>query len=157
MSVSRLTAVDLVADLVTVMALDAQTNPHPWNEAQWLDSFAQHDCYMLRDEDNAEHALLGFAVCMVTLDEAELLLIAIDPARQGQGFGHQLLQQLIQLLTANGVVKLFLEVRESNSKAQAFYQRHHLQLAGVRKGYYPTELGRENAQLYTLELCKETP
>ena len=136
-----------LSDLSAVMRIDQHTNTHAWNEQQWCDSLAQHRCFGL--EHQAQ--LIGFAVCMVTLDEAELLLIAITPPLQGQAYGSVLFRALLNELATDGVNKLFLEVRASNLSAQAFYQRHQMTLSGIRKGYYPIDSGREDAQLYTLE------
>ncbi|MGL4994874.1 MAG: ribosomal protein S18-alanine N-acetyltransferase [Deefgea sp.] len=131
--------------LADVIELDEETNPHPWTGKQWVDSLENHTCYGLWQGER----LMGFAVCMITLDEAELLLIAIAPEFQRQKLGSELIQSILQELSAQGVQKLFLEVRESNEAACGFYIRHAFEQAGRRKGYYPTSQGREDALLYT--------
>ena len=131
--------------LSDVIELDEATNPHPWTGKQWVDSLENHTCYGLWQDET----LLGFAVCMITLDEAELLLIAIAPEFQRQKLGSQLMEAVLQELRGQGVQKLFLEVRESNEAACGFYIRHQFAQAGRRKGYYPTSIGREDALLYT--------
>ncbi|MBM5575195.1 ribosomal protein S18-alanine N-acetyltransferase [Deefgea sp. CFH1-16] len=136
------------ADLSAVLAIDTATNPHPWTAAQWLDSLNHHQCDGLWLQDE----LIGFSVCMVTLDEAELLLIAIAPQWQRQHWASQLLTALKAQLLRNGIVVLFLEVRESNQAARALYVKHDFTPSGRRKGYYPTSEGREDALLYTLHL-----
>lgn len=132
-------------NLADVIELDEATNPHPWTGKQWVDSLENHTCYGLWLGEQ----LLGFAVCMITLDEAELLLIAIAPEFQRKQLGSQLIQGVLTELAAQGVLKLFLEVRESNDAACGFYLRHQFEQAGRRKGYYPTSFGREDALLYT--------
>ncbi len=133
----------LPADLDALLALDAATNPHPWTAAQWQDSLVQHLCLGL--EDNG--VLAGLAVAMLLPDEAELLLIAVDPARQGHGLGRQLLTTLRTELAAGKRKKLVLEVRASNLSAQQFYAAAGLSEIGRRKNYYPTAEGREDALL----------
>ncbi len=130
-------------DLESLQALDAATNPHPWNTAQWQDSLAQHLCLGLE----AEGKLVGFAVAMPLPDEAELLLIAIDPARQAQGLGRSLLAALCKALADRQCEQLFLEVRESNARAYHFYTAAGMTEVGRRKNYYPAPLGREDALL----------
>lgn len=131
--------------LSDVIEIDEATNPHPWTGKQWVDSLEHHTCYGLWKGET----LLGFAVCMITLDEAELLLIAISPEFQRQNLGSQLIQNVLNELRSQGVLKLFLEVRESNIAACEFYGRHQFDQTGRRKGYYPTNTGREDALLYT--------
>lgn len=56
------------------------------------------------------------------LDEANLLLMAIDPQMQGKGLGYQLLETSIERLE-NQPVQIFLEVRESNKAAIGLYEK----------------------------------
>lgn len=135
-------------DLPAVLALDMQTNPHPWNQAQWQDSLRQHVCLGLTSQDR----LLGVVVAMPLPEEAELLLIAVQPAHQGLGLGRELLQALLDLLRAEYRERLFLEVRTSNVRAQKFYAAAGFQEIGRRKNYYPAQTGREDALLYALNL-----
>ncbi|MBM5571058.1 MULTISPECIES: ribosomal protein S18-alanine N-acetyltransferase [Deefgea] len=131
--------------LSDLIELDEATNPHPWTGKQWVDSLENHTCYGWWQGGS----LVGFAVCMITLDEAELLLIAISPSLQRKRLGSQLLQAVLQELRVQGVQQLFLEVRESNTAACEFYRRHLFTQSGRRKGYYPTTTSREDALLYT--------
>ena len=135
--------------LADVIELDEATNQHPWTGKQWVDSLDHHTCYGWWQGEQ----LVGFAVCMITLDEAELLLIAIAPEYQRQKLGSRLVQAVFSELSGQGVLKLFLEVRESNAAACGFYRRHQFEQAGRRKGYYPTSIGREDALLYTHQVA----
>lgn len=90
--------------------------------------------------------IVGFAICQVVLDEATLFNIAIDPKYQGQKLGLTLLMTLIEQLKQRGITTLWLEVRESNHKAIALYERCLFNQVDIRKNYYPTKDGkRENA------------
>lgn len=81
----------------------------------------------------------GFALARVTLDEAELLTIAVHPQAQGQGLGKALLAQLTHALRARSVAKLFLEVATDNAPAVALYARAGFTEVGRRRGYYPRQ------------------
>lgn len=131
------------SDLDALLALDATTNSHPWNAAQWRDSLAQHLCLGLE----VDRQLAGFAVAMPLLDEAELLLIAIHPDQQHQGCGKALFAALRAELAVRQCERLFLEVRESNLQARHFYTAAGLTEVGRRKHYYPAAEGREDALL----------
>lgn len=92
------------------------------------------------------HQIYGFAICQTVLDEATLFNIAIDPQKQGLGLGRQLLNELITQLRQKGILTLWLEVRESNKKAQALYDSLGFNQVDIRKNYYPTADGkREDA------------
>ncbi|MCZ6831549.1 MAG: hypothetical protein O7F73_18545, partial [Gammaproteobacteria bacterium] len=49
-------------------------------------------------------------------------------------------------------VRCLLEVRCSNGGAIALYRKHGFTEDGVRKNYYPTDGGREDALLMSLNL-----
>ncbi len=133
------------ADLASLLALDAATHPHPWTAAQWNDSLADHLCLGL----DISGKLTGFAVALPLPDEAELLLIAVEP--QGHGHGRQLLQALNDELRLRSLNRLLLEVRESNARARRFYAAAGFAEIGRRKNYYPATNGREDALIYSLE------
>ncbi len=97
-------------------------------------------------------AVCGFAVLQTALDEATLLNIVVKPAAQGMGLGSKLLEALVQLASDGCVNRLLLEVRRSNSRAIALYRKYGFLDDGIRKHYYPTATGREDALLMSLEL-----
>ena len=45
----------------------------------------------------------------------------------------------------NGVSAMFLEVRVSNAAARALYAQAGFREIGMRRGYYPARVGREDA------------
>ncbi|QIW15936.1 ribosomal-protein-alanine N-acetyltransferase [Pasteurellaceae bacterium RH1A] len=97
--------------------------------------------------------IVAFAICQTVLDEATLFNIAVHPAFQGQGYGKQLLNELILQLKEKGIATLWLEVRASNQAAQALYDRLGFNEVTIRKNYYPTpDGGRENAVVMALYL-----
>ncbi|MBN6063714.1 ribosomal protein S18-alanine N-acetyltransferase [Aggregatibacter actinomycetemcomitans] len=93
-----------------------------------------------------ESRIDGFAICQTMLDEATLFNIAVDPQQQGLGLGRRLLSELMTQLKQKGILTLWLEVRESNKKAQTLYDSLGFNAVDIRKNYYPTADGkRENA------------
>lgn len=92
----------------------------------------------------------GYALFSTLLDEAELLQIAIDPGCQGRGLAAELLRFAMVRLAQEGVSRLMLEVRSSNHRAIRLYQRLGFEQDGVRKDYYPTATGREDAVLMSV-------
>lgn len=80
--------------------------------------------------------IIGYAVFYSAADEGELNSIAVDAAFRRCGAATGLLQKAISDLSAAGVAKIFLEVREHNSGAIAFYEKQGFLAAGVRRGFY---------------------
>jgi ribosomal-protein-alanine N-acetyltransferase len=88
----------------------------------------------------------GFILGRMTLDEAEILNLAVRPKCRMQGEGRALLKELLRRFAESGVSRVFLEVRESNLGAMAFYERGGFRRAGRRDAYYQDP--REAALVY---------
>lgn len=78
----------------------------------------------------------GFICGRRVLDEGEILNLAVNPEFRRKGVGAALVQALLEVFAKDRVVQVFLEVRESNTAAIAFYQRVNFRLTGKRPAYY---------------------
>jgi ribosomal-protein-alanine N-acetyltransferase len=78
---------------------------------------------------------VGFSLVRSVADEAELLLIAVDPARQHCGVGQSLLDEFVNAARAMSAVRLHLEVRDGNP-AVRMYRAAGFVPAGRRRNYY---------------------
>lgn len=140
----RLTA----TDLPEVLALERQVQTHPWRPSSFEDCLrGRHHCWLAKHNDE----LLGFVVLGWAGGEAELLNIAVHPTRQGQGIGRSLLHAAIELAQPQADM-MFLEVRVSNRKALQFYYHEDFFEVGLRRDYYPSTNGREDALVLTRQL-----
>jgi ribosomal-protein-alanine N-acetyltransferase len=83
-----------------------------------------------------ESILSGLVVGRRMLDEGEVLNLAVSPTTRRQGEGRNLVLRLLEEFRKNGVTRVFLEVRESNRGALAFYQCLGFRGVGTRRDYY---------------------
>lgn len=139
------------ADLMSIAAIERQAAPGPWSLSQFVASSLRKSEGSLIVE-SADGEALGFAVYQRVLDEATLLNIAVLPDYQGRGLGARLLRELLEHLSAAGVARFLLEVRQSNERAIGLYRRFGFVDDGVRRDYYPTASGREDALLMSCQL-----
>ena len=138
----------LVQDLNMVAVIEASVAAFPWPRTQFSESLAGKDnCSVVMVEER----VCGFSIFSSVLDESTLLNIAVTPSMQGQGLGRKMLEQGLNNQKKQGIVKCFLEVRLSNTSAQALYYSLGFINIGERKNYYPANGGRENA----LVMCKD--
>ena len=84
----------------------------------------------------AAEKVVGFLIGRQTIEEAEVLNLAVAPGNRREGLGGALLQAAIEKFQARGVSRVYLEVRESNLAGIAFYEKHGFSAAGRREGYY---------------------
>ena len=88
---------------------------------------------------------MGYAVLLPALDEVQLLDISIARAYQRQGLGEKLLNAILMLSKNEKFSRMILEVRRSNLAAHTLYRKTGFAEIGVRRAYYQTENGREDA------------
>ncbi len=137
-------------DLDAIMAIEQAVYSHPWSRGNFRDSlnplFDAH-CLWLEGE------LLAYFLAMHGVEEMHLLNITVAPSRQGQGWGHMMLDALSLLSRSQGAQWLWLEVRQSNERALQVYERYGFRQVSIRKDYYPAgRQQREHAVVMSLKL-----
>jgi len=86
--------------------------------------------------------LAGFSLYRTVADEAELLLLAVDPEYRRRGIGRRLLDHFLNRATNSGASRVHLEVREGNP-AVMMYREAGFNFAGRRRKYYRGRFGGE--------------
>lgn len=89
--------------------------------------------------------ILGFCICRLILDEAEVITIAVHPHHRQQGIGHLLMDSTLRHLHRERATKLFLEVEENNLAALALYQHFEFKKISKRTAYYQSQNDRIDA------------
>ena len=137
-------------DLDAVIAIEQSAYSHPWTLGNFRDSINplfDAQCLWLEGE------LLGYFLAMRGFEEMHLLNITVAPAHQGQGWGHMMLDALSLMSRHAGAQWLWLEVRQSNLRAQKVYERYGFKQVSIRKDYYPAgRQQREHAVVMSLKL-----
>ena len=83
----------------------------------------------------------AFILVRTTLDEAEILTLAVAPSMQRGGLASRLLAHSVAVLAKQSVRRLFLEVAYDNHGACALYLKFGFVQVGTRKGYYKRQNG----------------
>jgi ribosomal-protein-alanine N-acetyltransferase len=136
-------------DVDAVTAIEQCAHPFPWTRGNFVDSLnAGHSAWVFREGGE----LVGYAVQMMAVDDAQLLNITVGPAHQRRGVGGVLLCQLFEIAREHGAERMILEVRPSNTAALALYRHFLFEEIGRRKGYYASHDGREDAIVMAREL-----
>ena len=142
----------LISDLEVILEIERISFATPWS----LESFKAE----LKDNEYARYLCLeldsqviGYMGLWFILDEGHITNIAITPNYRGQHWGEFLMRTVMEKMMSQGMERITLEVRVSNSQALSLYKRLGFATAGVRKGYYAdtgedaiimwAELGRE--------------
>ena len=141
-------------DLDTVMDVMASAfDPRfgeGWTRSQCAGILPLSGVVLMLAED-ADGAVCGFSLLRTVADEAELLLLAVDPEAQRRGIGGALLDHFIEHGRRIGVRRLHLEVRDGNP-AVAMYQAFGFKAEGRRRKYYS---GADGSQHDALTMARE--
>lgn len=135
--------------LAQAFAIEKRSHAFPWSEKTFASNQGERYVNLRLDVDGE---MAAFAITQVVLDEATLFNIAVSPAFQRRGLGRQLLAHLIGELEQKQILTLWLEVRASNVAAIALYESLGFNEVTIRRNYYPTADGREDAIIMALPL-----
>ena len=148
MAVLRKVRPACAADAGSLAAIDASVNIHPWNKRQFAAACSgaggNKQSAMVVEENGRT---VGFVVFSQVLDEASIFSIGVHLVHQRKGLGYLLLESALLKMKNAGATRCFLEVRQSNAVARRLYEGNGFKLDGLRKSYYPTQGGREDALL----------
>ena len=144
-----------IADLIRI---GDETHLSRWTAENYLDEMKNPSAIMLRLIDE-ENVTIGFVVGRTVLGgesetqlDAEIYNIAIDTGQQGNGYGQLLFEEFLNVCRSRGVTNIWLEVRESNQKAIAFYEKNGFVTVQTRNNFYTDP--REAALLMRLVVAE---
>jgi ribosomal-protein-alanine N-acetyltransferase len=135
-----------IDDLPQVLQIQKALAFQDWNERQFIAEITANYALCVVYVEAALHTpILGYAIFHLMGPDSELLSIATNDSHQRAGIGTALLNAGIAHLDFENGDKIFLEVREGNTKARRFYEKHGFKPYAERKKYYADG---ENAILY---------
>jgi [ribosomal protein S18]-alanine N-acetyltransferase len=140
-------------DLGEVAAIERQSYRTPWPEQLFLEDLAREWAHidLIRESGGAgQGRVIGYCNYWLVHDEVHLLNLATHPGYRRRGIGTRLMQHLLAVARAHACRYVTLEVRTSNTAAQALYQAHGFEAVGLRPRYYAED--GEDAIVMTLEL-----
>ena len=105
----------------------------PWSEASLtLLTTGENGGFVAFDGDQ----VVGYIGYLGVIDEYEITNVATHPDHRRQGIGAALIGALMEKAVANGILRLTLDVRESNTPAISLYEKFGFIPCGKRKNFY---------------------
>jgi len=137
------------ADLDAVLVIERLGYEFPWSRTIFEDCLrVSYSCWLLEWEG----VIAGHAVMSVAAGEAHILNLCIDTGLQRRGLGRFLLDHMVETAIGHLAQMMFLEVRPTNVAAQRLYLAAGFNEVGVRRNYYPAQVGREDAIIMARQL-----
>ena len=118
--------------------IEAETFSEGWGEESLkLLLREEYPSFAICDEEE----LVAYVGTSRSLDELQILTVAVDAHARRKGFARTLMGALDKYSAENAIFSISLEVRESNTAAISLYESCGYKIAGVRKNFYrfPTE------------------
>ncbi len=143
------------ADAAAIARLHQAATGEGWPAGSWGVLLA--DPLSLGFAAEADGTTAGLALLRVVAGEAEVLMLAVDPAFRRRGIAAALLAQGLSAGRARGAGRAYLEVRHDNAAAISLYRAAGFVDAGRRTGYYATADGRRDALIMARDLVDAPP
>jgi ribosomal-protein-alanine N-acetyltransferase len=121
-------------DAAAIAALHGNSFRRGWSEQEVEGLLV--DRHVIAHRATIGGNLAGFIMSRLVEDEAEILSIAVAPARQGRGLARKLLTLHLRRLAGLGARTVFLEVDEHNKPAIRLYDRAGFHEISRRPNYY---------------------
>ncbi len=150
----RIKGID-ASNIAELISIADETNLSHWSAQSYLEEIKNETSIMLRLVNEANQTV-GFVVGRVILGmtesilEAEIYNIAVKESEHGRGRGQMLFDAFRRSCLEMGASNIWLEVRESNSKAISFYERNGFERVQTRNHFY--ENPREHAILMKVSI-----
>lgn len=123
------------ADIDDIVAIEQEAFTAPWTAEAFHNELTQNlfAKYMVMSRGDE---VLGYGGMWLIVDEAHVTNIAVREAYRGQGLGERLLREMMRTASWLGALRMTLEVRVTNERAQRLYRKLGFDPAGLRPGYY---------------------
>ena len=138
-----------MGDLEQVMHIELAMYPFPWTQRIFEDCLrVGYRCHV----GEVDGVFAGYGVMSTGANEAHILNLCVSEEFQRRGLAREMLSFLLDEADTLEVRDVFLEVRPSNMGAIVLYEQMGFNQVGLRKDYYPTENGHEDAIIYAASL-----
>lgn len=134
------------ADLAAARSLAVLADVPAGSREQWQRDLRNPHRLLLAAHDDAGEGgagervagerVVGVVTAAVAVDDADLLVLVVDPAARRRGIGRALVAALCDVLAALEVDRLLLEVRASNRPAMGLYRTAGFEEVARRRSYY---------------------
>jgi ribosomal-protein-alanine N-acetyltransferase len=145
-------------DLPQVLIIERGAQASPWSRLSFEESISrEHCCRVIASQvDDCKESIVAYHIVCPVADELHILNVVAAKQCQGNGLGHMLMSDIVDLAQQQSLNKIFLEVRASNLAAQSLYLKWQFVQIAVRKSYYgATSLSngaREDALVFLRQL-----
>lgn len=108
----------------------------PWSENALMYMCTSPNTHAIAITEKTSGRLAAYGGAQYILDEANIVNIATHPDFRRRGCASAIMHELETFLMENGVERVYLEVRVSNTGARSLYEKEGYVPDGIIKNYY---------------------
>lgn len=135
-----------IQDIPFVAQIESKCFSEPWNENMLLAEINNPNATFFVCEQN--DTIIGYGGYIFTLDEGDIMDVAILPDYRGRGYGKLLMNSLLDDMKNKKLKYANLECRKNNIVARKLYETIGFEFLGYRPNYYFDD----DAAIYKKEL-----
>jgi ribosomal-protein-alanine N-acetyltransferase len=139
-----------VSDCAALAEVHVTSFKRGWSDSEFEALLVQPGVYAVLAERRGRfgsRAPAGFILYRATVDEAEILSVAVAPEFRRRGVGRTLIEEALRHLYRVGARTLHLEVEDGNQAAISLYRRLEFRESGRRPAYFAQGRDRPSGAL----------
>jgi [ribosomal protein S18]-alanine N-acetyltransferase len=136
-------------DVPRIAAIEREAYEFPWSPGIFRDCLLAGYTSLVAEYRGE---VMAYAIMSVAAGEAHLLNLCVTGKYRRSGHGRSLLNAVIDRAVQSGAERMLLEVRPSNEAALALYAVYGFERIGLRRHYYRSSSGSEDAVLLARSL-----
>ena len=121
------------SDIKGIAEIEKECFSEPWSEGAIKEAFDYGTAFFVAKTDGA---VIGYVGVKKIRDEADIANVAVTKKARKCGVGDSLIKAVSDWAKQEGVKKVSLEVRVTNSAAISLYKKHNYTEVGRRKNFY---------------------
>jgi len=125
-----------LVNLNSCLALDQISFKGLWTKSQWEKELTDPKRICIGVIELETKKLLGLCSAWLLIEELYITCLAVHPIHQRQGIGTLLMSDLIRRSKSLITNQIYLEVKDTNEPAKAFYKSMGFKSVGNRPNFY---------------------
>ncbi|MGN1418744.1 MAG: ribosomal protein S18-alanine N-acetyltransferase [Acutalibacteraceae bacterium] len=121
-------------DVKEIAEIEKECFSAPWSEASLLSETENETAHFFTAKRCGE--VLGYIGSHIVADECYIANVAVRKSARRNGVASSLVKKVCENAKENNCAFVSLEVRKSNTAAQALYKKHGFSVCGERKNFY---------------------
>ena len=134
-----------IKNLEDIYCLEQNSYVLPWTKGILRDCINNHYDFIIAKYNTA---IIGYIIAKISSHETHILNLTVSKDYRSNGIASELLEMIFAKCFILNSLDIYLETRVDNKPAINLYEKHGFKRISIRKNYYKTSIGREDAIIF---------